>query len=156
MMRQRRVDRRSLLTALGAGAALAALTPGAGTAQTEGASYFIGVYMPHGMAREYWLPQADFAVTYPNCSLAPFADVQQLGKSYVDQLLVVEGLDVSVGIAGGTTGQRAYNKLAKDIQDGKWEARDESNVVPDSHQEEDIRASDLMLINAKCLNPVKH
>lgn len=112
-MRYRKVDRRSVLTALGAGAALAALTPGAASvqAQTEGARYFVGVYMPHGMAREYWLPQANFEVNYPNCSLAPFADVQQLGKSYADQLLVVEGLDVSVGIAGGTTGHDASRSL---------------------------------------------
>lgn len=56
----------------------------------------------------------------------------------------------------GTTVQRAFNKLAKDIQEGKWEALSVDNVVPDSHQEEDIRASDLMLLEAKCLNPVKH
>jgi hypothetical protein len=56
----------------------------------------------------------------------------------------------------GTTVQRAFNKLAKDIQEGKWEALNEANIVPDSHQEEDIRASDLMLIAARCLNPVKH
>lgn len=58
--------------------------------------------------------------------------------------------------ASGTTVQRAFNKLAKDIQEGKWEALNPANVVPDSHQEEDVRASDLMLISAVCLNPVKH
>lgn len=61
-----------------------------------------------------------------------------------------------VAQSSGTTVQRAFNKLAKDIQEGKWEARDEANIVPDSHPEEDIRASDLMLIAAECLNPVKH
>lgn len=55
----------------------------------------------------------------------------------------------------GTTVQRAFNKLAKDIQEGKWEALSEDNIVPDSHTEDDIRASDLMLLEAKCLNPVK-
>jgi hypothetical protein len=58
--------------------------------------------------------------------------------------------------SSGTTVQRAFNKLAKDIQAGKWEALSEANVVPDSHQLEDIRASDLMLIEATCLNPTKH
>lgn len=56
----------------------------------------------------------------------------------------------------GTTVQRAFSKLAKDIQSGKWESLDEANVVPDSHEEEDIRPSDLMLVEAKCLNPIKH
>jgi hypothetical protein len=58
--------------------------------------------------------------------------------------------------SSGTTVQRAFNKLAKDIQSGKWEALSEDHVVPDSHPEDDIRASDLMLLSAKCLNPVKH
>lgn len=58
--------------------------------------------------------------------------------------------------SSGTTVQRAFNKLAKDIQEGKWEALNEANVVPDSHPEEDVRASDLMLLQATCLNPVKH
>jgi hypothetical protein len=108
-----KLDRRSLLGALGAGAALAVTTPGARTlrAQTDGARYFIGVYMPHGMAREYWLPKANFDIGYPDCALAPFADTQPLGKSFADQLLVVEGLDVSVGIAGGTTGHDASRAL---------------------------------------------
>lgn len=113
MRRRHQLDRRTLLSALGAGAALAAVSPGARPlrAQTGGARYFIGVYMPHGMAREYWLPQANFDISYPNCSLAPFADAQQLGKSYADQLLVVEGLDVSAGIAGGITGHDASRAL---------------------------------------------
>lgn len=113
MKARRQVDRRSLLTALGAGTALAALASGAASvrAQTGGAKFFIGVYMPHGMAREYWLPQADFDITYANCSLAPFADVRQLGKSYADQLLVLEGLDVSAGIADGSTGHDASRAL---------------------------------------------
>lgn len=61
-----------------------------------------------------------------------------------------------VAKSSGTTVQRAFNKLAKDIQEGKWEALDENNLVPDSHELDDIRASDLMLIAATCLNPVKH
>lgn len=109
----RKLDRRSLLTALGAGAALASLTPGARTlrAQTEGARYFVGVYLPHGMAREYWLPHSGFDISYEGCSLAPFADATTLSKSYADRLLVVEGLDVSAGIDGGTSGHDASRAL---------------------------------------------
>lgn len=61
-----------------------------------------------------------------------------------------------VATSTGTTVQRAFSKLAKDIQSGKWESLSEDNIVPDSHLEDDVRPSDLMLIEAKCLNPVKH
>jgi hypothetical protein len=104
----KRVTRRTALTALGAGAAVGAL--GAGerlAAQTEGATYFVGVFMPHGMARELWLPRPGFDITYDGCSLAPFADVARLGKSYADRVLVLEGLDLTAGIEGGTTGHDA-------------------------------------------------
>jgi hypothetical protein len=111
--RSRKLNRRHLLTALGAGSALAALSPGVRPlrAATEGARFFIGVYLPHGMAREYWVPKAGFDIGYENCSLAPFADAISFGKSYADQLLVVEGLDVASGIAGGTTGHDASRAL---------------------------------------------
>lgn len=107
--RQPRFNRRTALTALGAGAALSTFGPVAPElrAQSEGARYFIGVYMPHGMAREYWVPQANFDITYENCSLAPFADAALLGKSYADKVLALEGLDLSAGIESGTTGHDA-------------------------------------------------
>lgn len=47
----------------------------------------------------------------------------------------------------GTTVPRAFSKLAKDIEEGRWEAR--GNVIPDSHTEDDVRTSDLMLLGAK-------
>lgn len=109
-MKQRRLPtRRSILTALGAGAALAYLDPKARPARAESAAarYFIGVYMPHGVAREYWLPHDGFDIGYDGCSLAPFADAATLGKSYADRLLVLEGLDLTAGIEGGTTGHDA-------------------------------------------------
>ncbi|HVY31096.1 MAG TPA: DUF1552 domain-containing protein [Polyangiaceae bacterium] len=108
-----KLNRRHLLTALGAGGALAYLGPGARPlhAQTTAARYFVGVYMPHGMAREYWVPRAGFDISYENSSLAPFDDANTFGKSYADQLLVVEGLDVKAGIDGGTTGHDASRAL---------------------------------------------
>lgn len=108
-----KLNRRHLLTALGAGGALAYLGAGnrAAHAQTVGARYFVGVYMPHGMAREYWLPRSGFDISYQDCSLAPFADAATFGKSYAEQLLVVEGLDVKAGIDGGTTGHDASRAL---------------------------------------------
>lgn len=107
-MRQR-LNRRAALTALGAGAAMAALSAPERQlrAQTEGARYFIGVYLPHGMAREYWVPKPGFDITYPDCSLAPFADASSFGKSYADRVVALEGLDLTAGIDGGTTGHDA-------------------------------------------------
>jgi hypothetical protein len=109
----RKVNRRTALAALGAGAALASGLPAFPTAraQTPAARYFVGVYMPHGMAREYWLPRVGFDISYEGSSLAPFADIARLGKSYADRLLVLEGLDLSAGIAGGTTGHDASRTL---------------------------------------------
>ncbi len=105
-MTLRKPTRRTILTALGAGALLGSLgtRPRKLSAQSSPARYFIGVYMPHGMARELWLPRAGFDITYEGCSLAPFADAAALGKSYADRLLVLEGLDLTAGIEGGTTG----------------------------------------------------
>lgn len=112
-MTARKLNRRHLLTALGGGSALAYLGSGyrPAQAQTNGARYFVGVYLPHGMAREYWLPRDGFDISYENCSLAPLADAATYGKSYADQLLVVEGLDVTAGIDGGTTGHDASRAL---------------------------------------------
>lgn len=48
----------------------------------------------------------------------------------------------------GTTVQRAFNKVAKSIEEGRWQRRNERNVIPESHPNDDVRASDLMLLNA--------
>jgi hypothetical protein len=70
---------------------------------------------PHGFAREYWgmrhveaddiavdgLPmrgadtEKDFDISYLNCSLQPFDDQDEYGKSYKDRLLLIEGLDLA-------------------------------------------------------------
>ena len=100
--------RRAFLTAVGAGAAalpffklLERSAVGAQTLETKG---FMGVYFPHGSAHELWQPGPDFDLTYENCSLAPFDDPITYGSSFKDQLLVVEGVALSAGVAGGTTG----------------------------------------------------
>ncbi|HET7538743.1 MAG TPA: DUF1552 domain-containing protein [Polyangiaceae bacterium] len=105
-MIRRKPTRRTILTALGAGAALAYLGPESrpARAQDAGARYFIGIYMPHGVAREYWLPRDGFDIGYEGCSLAPFTDAATLGKSYAGSLVTLEGLDLTAGIEGGTTG----------------------------------------------------
>jgi hypothetical protein len=102
----RRYSRRTALGVLGAGAALALTLPPtrAVQAQSAAARYFIGVYMPHGVARELWLPGPGFDIGYAGCSLAPFDDAEVLGKSYKNKIVSLEGLDLSAGIAGGSTG----------------------------------------------------
>jgi len=104
-----RLGRRAFLAALGASAAL----PGFARASGSGAAEpvrggkprrLVCVYMPHGRAHELWQPRAGFDIAYPEASLAPFDDPATYGKSYKDRLLVVDGVDLSAGIAVGTTG----------------------------------------------------
>ncbi len=71
---------------------------------------------PHGIAREYWNmrsadgPQVmvegaslrgadtetDFDISYPNCSLQPFDDAATYGRSFKENLLLIEGLDLAI------------------------------------------------------------
>jgi len=49
-----------------------------------------------------------------------------------------------------TTVQRAISKTVRDINDGKWEAADDDNVIPAALEAEldgdDVRASDLLVV----------
>ncbi|HEY0469396.1 MAG TPA: hypothetical protein VGC79_34640, partial [Polyangiaceae bacterium] len=83
------ISRRAALTALGAGATLAALFPELRPlrAAPTPAKYFIGVYMPHGMAREFWVPKPGFQIAYEGSSLAPFDDAGSYGRSFRDQIV---------------------------------------------------------------------
>jgi len=103
------ISRRAALTALGAGATLAALFPEARPlrAAPAPAKYFIGVYMPHGMAREFWLPKPGFQISYEGSSLAPFDDAASYGQSFRDQIVALEGLDLTAGLLASTVGHDA-------------------------------------------------
>ena len=100
-----RISRRLALTALGAGAtyALAGSTPHARAAEGR-PKFFIGVYMPHGVARELWVPKPGFEIDYPDSSLAPFADAATFGQSFREQIVTIEGLDLTAGMAASTSG----------------------------------------------------
>ena len=78
---------------------------------SAGLKRFIGVYMPHGVAKELWRPGPSFQIAYEGSSLAPFDDALVLGKSFRDQILVVEGLDLSAGIDGGSAGHSGARAL---------------------------------------------
>lgn len=100
-----RVSRRFALTALGAGAlSLGLERQRPARAAGAGPRFFIGIYMPHGVARELWVPKPGFDIGYENSVLAPFDDAQTFGQSFREQILTVEGLDLSTGIAAGTVG----------------------------------------------------
>lgn len=86
------------------GHALAAPPPSAPTA-------FVGVYMPHGVARELWRPRADFELAYPDSSLQPFDDPATFGQSFRERTLVLEGLDLTAGIRGGSAGHDGSRAL---------------------------------------------
>jgi Protein of unknown function (DUF1552) len=103
-------SRRAFLKTVGAGAAtlpfFKLLERSAVEAQTVPLR-FIGIYAPHGVAKELWRPRDGFNITYDNCSLAPFDDPATYGKSFKDKLLVIEGIDLAAGIRGGAAGHDA-------------------------------------------------
>src|SRR5687768_15628997 len=55
-----------------------------------------------------------------------------------------------------TTVPRAISKLAKDIDEGKWEALDAANIIPEEYNDgESIRASDLLVVEASRTDPAQ-
>lgn len=107
-----RVSRRSLLGGLlGAGfAPLLTRRHAAGLAQAAPveskprARRFVGIYAPHGVARELWGPGPGFNLRYADCSLSPFDDAAAYGRSFREHITIIEGLDLSAGIEAGTVG----------------------------------------------------
>jgi hypothetical protein len=65
---------------------------------------FVAVYSPHGRAHELWQPRDGFDLRFADSVLRPFDDPEGLGRSFRDRLLVLDGIDLSAGIAVGTTG----------------------------------------------------
>jgi hypothetical protein len=60
---------------------------------------FLGVYQPHGICAEYFAlrdgeTSTHFDLTYEHCSLRAFDDAKTFGKSFKDQIVVIEGLDL--------------------------------------------------------------
>ncbi len=113
-----RLDRRHFLTALGAGGVAlgAGAHEGRGNAAAAGGSgnplsrlsgrplRFVAVYTPHGRAHELWQPREGFDLRFPDSILRPFDDAETVGKTFRDRLLVLDGIDLSAGIASGTSG----------------------------------------------------
>ncbi len=111
-------SRRHFLAALGAaglslgsGATSGAGSTAAGGAQSAGLSKVTGrplrliaVYTPHGRAHELWQPREGFDLRFPESILQPFDDPEHHGKSFRERLLVIDGVDLSAGIASGTSG----------------------------------------------------
>ena len=115
------LHRRRFLAALGASGALfgtrafadvgslaaphPAADPSAGRSATSGRPLrFIAVYTPHGRAHELWQPRDGFDLRFADSVLRPFDDPEALGTSFRDRLLVLDGIDLSAGIAVGTSG----------------------------------------------------
>src|SRR5262249_38254790 len=101
------LDRRAFLAALGAGVVAmnreARAAPVAGRSRASGRPMrFVGLYTPHGPAHELWQPRAVFDLRCSDSILQPFDD--PAGKSFKDRLLVLDGVDLSAGIAVGTAG----------------------------------------------------
>jgi Protein of unknown function (DUF1552) len=84
------------------GAAASAI--GLGRARTGSPLRLVAVYTPHGRAHELWQPRDGFDLRFPDAILRPFDDAGGHGKSFRDRLIVLDGIDLSAGIAAGTSG----------------------------------------------------
>jgi hypothetical protein len=106
-----RLGRRHFLAALGLSAAWFAKGSARAGSPDPGKQprplRFIGVYTPHGRAHELWQPRPGFDIAYEGSILAAFDDEKTYGRSFKDRLLVLDGIDLSAGIAVGTTGHDA-------------------------------------------------
>jgi hypothetical protein len=63
--------------------------------------------MPHGRAHELWQPRDGFDIAFPDSTLLPFDDAATYKRSFKSELLVLDGVDLSAGIAVGTVGHDA-------------------------------------------------
>ncbi|MGC4087501.1 MAG: DUF1552 domain-containing protein [Polyangiaceae bacterium] len=96
------ITRRHFLAALGA--ALLPSRGGAEPLQAAAAKRFVAVYMPHGRAAELFLPRDDFRIDYEDAALLPFDDATRYGRSFRNDLLVVDGVDLAAGFLTGSVG----------------------------------------------------
>ena len=117
-MIQNRVGRRRFATALGGGVVALGLAAigDRGVASARGVVgtprssrsgqplRFVAVYTPHGRAHELWQPGDGFNLRLPDSILRPFDEPEVHGKSFRDRLIVLDGIDLSAGIASGTSG----------------------------------------------------
>jgi hypothetical protein len=111
--------RRRFLLALGAAllprAAWAELAPPEPPARPPAggarAKRFVAVYMPHGRAAELYFPQPGFRLDYEDAILAPFDEPARYGRSFRDELLVIDGLDLAAGFLTGNVGHDAPRVL---------------------------------------------
>ncbi len=109
-------SRRSFLKAVGASTVslplISMLERSAIGAPGDGPLRFIGVFVPHGMPHPLWTMQpddteTDFDITFTDCPLAPFDDPETYGQSFKDRILLIDGIDLTVGVNGGRTGHEA-------------------------------------------------
>ncbi|MGC4086942.1 MAG: DUF1552 domain-containing protein [Polyangiaceae bacterium] len=101
------MKRRALLRAL---AALALPFGGANRSAKADASpstlqRYIGIFMPHGIAREHYLPADGFSIA-DDSVLTPFVEA-----GLAAQLLLVEGLDLTAGLLGGSSAHEGSRVL---------------------------------------------
>jgi hypothetical protein len=104
------VHRRSFLKSVGAGlATLPFYRPlEHAFAQSMGESLplkFIGVCQPHGICAEYYARRPNeseraFDLRYADCALRPFDDPETYGRSFKQQILVIDGLDLGSNVNG--------------------------------------------------------
>ncbi|MCC6807019.1 MAG: DUF1552 domain-containing protein [Deltaproteobacteria bacterium] len=81
---------------------------------------FIGVYHPHGKAKNYWSPKngaapgaisSSFDIGYDGAILKPFDDPATYGRSFKDKLLVLEGFSLVAAKESGTSAHGAASTI---------------------------------------------
>ncbi len=80
-------------------------------ARAASATRFVAVYMPHGRAAELFLPRPGFVLDYEDSSLAPLDDPEHYGRSFRNELVVIDGLDLAAGFLTGNVGHDAPRVL---------------------------------------------
>jgi Protein of unknown function (DUF1552) len=94
---------------------------------------FVGVYTPHGRAHELWQPRSGFDLAYPGSVLKPLDDpndAQSFGRTFRDRVVVVDGVDLTAGIAVGTSGHDGARViLTGSGADGKGSSLDQFLAV---------------------------
>lgn len=111
----RRCSRRTLLASALVGLSGAPFVRWLGTAVARQPDAtlqsFIGVFTPHGVARRWFSPRDGFDLGFDGSALAGFHDAANPGASLRERLLVIEGLDLTAGIQGGSAGHEGSRAL---------------------------------------------
>ena len=105
-------SRRRLLQCLTGAAAAPVGRFSAHAVASEQPLRFIGMYMPHGICapffnRRFDETETNYDLKFENSVLSPLDDPATYGRSFKDNIVTIEGIDLEAGIEAGTNGHSA-------------------------------------------------